>query len=938
MKRLYGFLLFMVVSRVWAQAPQFTVQPSLTNEGGKWVARFGLDKLVDVEVLIVAKTDSTVVRHLAAGLLGANAPEPLLKDSLTQRLEWDGKNDDGIVIGNPGDMTLRIRAGMGVRYMTSAAGSPYSFWNQNGLYVAPDGYLYIYGQSNGNKSMALRQYDGDGNYIKTVFPWPAKQAETQVSGFGIHSWLNGKITPVTTRLFGPIITQLPINESNVLLPFGRAGELVLGSLGNNTITRLSASGSVASTGMTLPFVTSPAYMGPYDGISGPVCVKPSRTGDFALLSGIYRGKGSDPIVVDTGFWQDGRVYKVDMNTGVATLFLALDSVPKTIAARMPKIGPQYGGVGYQTCAAVHGTASDDSGRVFICDRMHGQIGVYGSTGSFIRAVPVAYPDLVEVNPSTGELYVITRILSGYHSGAIRLFKFPDWRTASAPLCSLTLMTSNMVETGDGIASMGVSFSAVKPMVWISYTGWGTKAYRDDGAVLTLAKDMAAVKAVISVDRIAVDRKNERVYFNDAWSGIYQIGDWNTAAVLACSSTTGRIYGADMCVSPTGYLYVREGQSYNGSVTRYTLDHRHAPAPFANTGSHVMTPYIYSRMHGTGGYGERGFDVNREGELAIEYMYTFGPYFIGMLGDSGQLCTGETTGVVDTIIKPIDGYYSNCGGVKFDTKGNLYMGMKGKPVGFEVPDPFKNDDTYNRGVGVVARYPAGGKGSVAYNAGVMTFPGADKVYMTPLSPFSSAWGECACRTPRFDVDLFGRLYLPDALSNQVRVLDNAGNVLLTFGEYGNWDSQGPGSLVPTADVPLGWPVGAAATDDYLYVADMINSRVVRTEKTFALDNMPGTSSGVVGSAGVRCNVPLRMTAIPNPCNPAAQIILNLPETMNASLAVYDTRGRLVKMLLKGSMTRGTHRIAFDGIGLTSGLYVARFAGNGKTVESRIMLVK
>ncbi|MBL8025636.1 MAG: T9SS type A sorting domain-containing protein [Fibrobacteres bacterium] len=473
------------------------------------------------------------------------------------------------------------------------------------------------------------------------------------------------------------------------------------------------------------------------------------------------------------------------------------------------------------------------------------------------------------------------------------------------------------------------------MVWISYTGWGTKAYRDDGTVLTMVKDMSTNKAVISVDRIAVDRKTERVYFNDAWSGIYQVSNWDSPVVSACSSTSGRIYGADMCVSPTGYLYVREGQSYNGSVTRYTLDHKHAPAPFANTGSHVMTPYIYSRMHGVGGYGERGFDVNKQGKLAIEYMYTFGPYFIGMLGDSGQRCTGETTGVVDTIIKPINGYYANCGGVKFDTKGNLYMGMKGKPEGFVVPDPFKNDDTYNRGIGVVARYPVGGKGSVAYNSGIMSFPGADKVYLSPLSPFSSAWGECACRTPRFDIDLFDRLYLPDALSNQVRVLDIEGNVLLTFGEYGNWDSQGPGSLIPTTSVPLGWPVGAVSTDNYIYVADMINSRVVRTRKTFILDNMPGSHTVTEGTVQ---NRKLHMTANPNPFNPISQLSVTLPNDGQATLAIYDIRGRLVKTLVQGKLRAGLHRFTFDGKDLISGMYFARLVVPGHQLETRIMLVK
>ena len=34
-------------------------------------------------------------RHLAAGLLGKNAPRPFKKDSLSQELEWDMRDDAG---------------------------------------------------------------------------------------------------------------------------------------------------------------------------------------------------------------------------------------------------------------------------------------------------------------------------------------------------------------------------------------------------------------------------------------------------------------------------------------------------------------------------------------------------------------------------------------------------------------------------------------------------------------------------------------------------------------------------------------------------------------------------------------------------------------------------------------------------------------------------
>jgi hypothetical protein len=45
-------------------------------------------------VAIVDK-DGKVIRHLASGVLGKNAPWPFRQDSLSQSLEWDGNDDFG---------------------------------------------------------------------------------------------------------------------------------------------------------------------------------------------------------------------------------------------------------------------------------------------------------------------------------------------------------------------------------------------------------------------------------------------------------------------------------------------------------------------------------------------------------------------------------------------------------------------------------------------------------------------------------------------------------------------------------------------------------------------------------------------------------------------------------------------------------------------------
>ena len=55
-------------------------------------------------------------------------------------------------------------------------------------------------------------------------------------------------------------------------------------------------------------------------------------------------------------------------------------------------------------------------------------------------------------------------------------------------------------------------------------------------------------------------------------------------------------------------------------------------------------------------------------------------------------------------------------------------------------------------------------------------GAVRAYrgLAPFRGFDRSDG-CVCQTPRFDVDAFGRVYIPNALTCSVTIADDAGNV-------------------------------------------------------------------------------------------------------------------------------------------------------------------
>ena len=115
--------------------------------------------------------------------------------------------------------------------------------------------------------------------------------------------------------------------------------------------------------------------------------------------------------------------------------------------------------------------------------------------------------------------------------------------------------------------------------------------------------------------------------------------------------------------------------------------------------------------------------------------------------------------------------------------------------------------------------------------------------------------CNCENTRFDVDPYGRVWYPDLGRYRVGVLDTAGNLITTFGGYGNAESRGPqspvvdprtGKLRPPGpgeksplsqpDIAFSWLIGVGATDKYAYMGDSLNRRLLRARLTYAAEEV------------------------------------------------------------------------------------------------------
>lgn len=144
---------FCVLFPVSAPAAEWVKKPSLTHDAKaeKWYAEFELESFSDVEVAIVDPAKATVVRHLAAGVLGPKAPPPFAANSRYQKLEWDGMDDYRVKVAKPDALAVRVRAGMSIALEQILGGDPYAYFSEemghndhspfgiNGLEAKPDG-------------------------------------------------------------------------------------------------------------------------------------------------------------------------------------------------------------------------------------------------------------------------------------------------------------------------------------------------------------------------------------------------------------------------------------------------------------------------------------------------------------------------------------------------------------------------------------------------------------------------------------------------------------------------------------------------------------------------------------------------------------------------------------------------------------------------------
>jgi hypothetical protein len=341
--RVLAIMLIALLS-VSGQQLSFVKAPTFTGSGSSWTVSFEVNQTTDVEVSIVNTADSSVVRHLAAGVLGPNAPSPFAKNSLSQSLSWNGKDDLGNTVSNTGSLSARVRAGMSVSLNQTVGENPYIFGSSQrcalmGMAQDETGALYIYGIHGSLAATTMRKFDQNGHYIQTIFPYPAGLEASRVSAYGVNLWGDGKYSPKCSYLAYPNISTSPITDPrSSMCTRVRNGKIWVYSRKTLELLKIQTDSRTVISEPSVPLITQPAL--PYwRQMGGPIHVYITDDNQYAYVSGFYECNTSE-LPVDTGFYKDGQIFKVDLNTGIATSWLSIGQVPVDELGRRATIGPR----------------------------------------------------------------------------------------------------------------------------------------------------------------------------------------------------------------------------------------------------------------------------------------------------------------------------------------------------------------------------------------------------------------------------------------------------------------------------------------------------------------------------------------------------------------------------------------------------------------------